>query len=144
MNRFSYSIFCDDIRYEVNNKTSFIGIIGTLMYVPSFPTVLPKLCVSITASTPRDQPFKSLQLKGCLGETILFEVGLEEEQLSQMHQAATQVNDAKGVFAQATFVLSPFHIQEPGNITITVLADGEDLDCAGLQISVAPEGLQIV
>jgi hypothetical protein len=114
------------------------------MYVPSFPAVLPKLCVSITVCTPRDQPFKALQLKGCLGETVLFDVNLEEEQLSQMHQAATQVDDAKGLFAQATFVLSPFHIQEPGKIKITVLADGEDLECSGLQISVAPEGYQIV
>jgi len=144
MNRFAYSIFCDDIRYEVNNKCSFIGIIGTLMYVPSFPAVLPKLCVSVTASTPRDKPFKSLQFKGCFGETVLFDANLEEEQLNQMHQSAAQVDEAKGLFAQAMFVLSPFHIQEPGKIKITVLADGEDLECSGIQISAAPEGYQII
>lgn len=144
MNRFAYSIFCDDIRYEVNNKTSFIGIIGNLMYIPSFPAVLPKLCVSVTASTPHSQPFKSLHVTATLGETVLFDVDLDEGQLEQMHvQAANQIDDAKGLYAQAMFVLSPLHIQEPGKIKISVIADGVDLESNGMQISKAPEDMQI-
>ncbi|WP_202370376.1 DUF6941 family protein [Pseudomonas sp. MWU318] len=145
MNRFAYSIFCDDIRYEVNNKSSYIGIMGNLMYIPTFPAVLPKLCVSVTANTTHDNPFKALQFKGTLGETVLFDVALEKEQLEQMHeQAANQIDDAKGLSAQAMFVLSPLHIQEPGKIKISVIADGVDLECNGMQISPAPEGMQII
>jgi hypothetical protein len=144
MNRFAYAIFCDDIRNEVNNKTSFMGIVGHLMYLPVFPIVLPKLCVSVTANTPRDKPFKSLSFKGFLNETILFEVELDADQLAQANQGQGQIEDPKGFLAQAMFVLSPLHIEGPGKIKISVIADGEDLDCPGLQLSPAPEDLQIV
>ena len=145
MNRFAYSIFCDDIRHEVNNKSSYIGIIGNLMYIPTLPAVLPKLCVSVSANTPHDQPFESLKIKGTLGETVLFDVDLDEEQLKQMHnQAVNQIDDAKGLAMQALFVMSPLHIQEPGKIKISVIADGVDLECNGMQISLAPEDMQII
>jgi hypothetical protein len=145
MNRFAYTIFCDDIRYEVNNKTSYIGIMGNLMYLPAFPAVLPKLCVLITANTKHDQPFKSLQFKGTLGEAVLFDVALDAQQLEQMHEhAKNQIDDAKGLSAQGQFVLSPLHIPGPGNIKISVIADGVDLECNGMQISQAPEGMQII
>jgi hypothetical protein len=144
MNRFAYSIFCDDIRNEVNNKTSFMGIVGSLMYLPGFPIVLPKLCVAITANTPRENPFKSLSFKGSLNETSLFEIDLDEDQLLQANQSQGMIEDPKGFLAQAVFVLSPLHIEGPGKIKISVIADGEDLECMGLQLSQAPEGFQIV
>ena len=144
MNRFAYSIFCDDIRNEVNNKTSFMGIVGNLMYLPAFPIVLSKLCVVITANTPRDNPFKSLSFKGFLNETVLFEVDLDTEQLEQANQGQGLIEDPKGFLAQAMFVLSPLHIEAAGKIKISVIADGEDLECGGLQLSQAPEDLQIV
>jgi hypothetical protein len=40
-------IFCDDIRYEINGKRSFIGVYGTHLYTSEIPFVLPKFCLSI-------------------------------------------------------------------------------------------------
>ena len=38
------SIFCDDIRHEINGKISLMGIYGDIMYVPDFPFAVPKIC----------------------------------------------------------------------------------------------------
>jgi hypothetical protein len=38
------SIFCDDIRHEINGKMSLMGMYGNVMYVPNFPYTAPKLC----------------------------------------------------------------------------------------------------
>jgi hypothetical protein len=46
---YGYTIFCDDIRYEVGGKASFMGSYSGAMivHVP-FPATLPMLAVSIT------------------------------------------------------------------------------------------------
>jgi hypothetical protein len=144
MNRFAYSIFCDDIRAEVNNKTSFMGVFGHLMYLPTFPATLPKLCIAITVSTPIDQPFKSLSFRGDIGANLVFEMALDDEGIAQANRSEGSIEEPCGRYAQAIFVLSPFHIVEPGKLKITVLVDGAEIDCASLQISAAPDGLTIM
>src|SRR5271165_3565530 len=43
-----FTIFCDDIRAEVDGKVSFIGSYNGLMYVPSFPVTVPKFGFGVT------------------------------------------------------------------------------------------------
>lgn len=144
MNRFAYAIFCDDIRYEVNNKSSFMGILGNLMYIASFPAILPKLCVAITANTSVDAPFSTLSFKGNIGENVLFEVDLDKSQVALANQNQGLIDDPKGFMAQAIVVLSPLHIQAPGKLQISVIADGKEIECGGMQISQAPEEMIIL
>lgn len=144
MTRFAHSNFCEDIRNEVNNKFSLMGIIGPLLYVPEFPATLPKLCAVVTAITPHDQPFHSVIFKGTMGETVLFEFTMDESQLEQMRQSSAPIDEPMGFEAKAMVVLSPFHIPSPTKIKVTVVADGEEIRCGGLQISKAPEGMTIV
>jgi hypothetical protein len=44
-----HSIFCDDIRYEVNGTRSLVGVYGDAINIASNqPVILPKLCIDIT------------------------------------------------------------------------------------------------
>lgn len=56
-------IWCDDVRQEVGNKASYMGIYQQHLVPPSLPTVLPKLCAVINVTTPMTQPFKALQVR---------------------------------------------------------------------------------
>lgn len=38
------TIFCDDLRHELNGKLSLMGIYSVDMYVPDFPVTIPKIC----------------------------------------------------------------------------------------------------
>jgi hypothetical protein len=144
MTRFAYSVFCDDIRNEVNGKISLMGIFGSLMYLPDFPAVLPKLCAVVTASTPIDRPFQSVSFKGVMDGNVVFDLALDSSQMEQMRQGLGLFEDPKRLEAKAMVVLSPLHIAAPSKIKISIVADGEEIECTGLQISKAPEGLQIV
>ena len=39
-----YTLFCDDVRLEVGNKLSYMGVFQTIV-VPQVPVWLPKLAV---------------------------------------------------------------------------------------------------
>src|ERR1700675_16626 len=46
---YGYTIFCDDIRQEIGGKFTYVGVYSGFMFIqPSFPVVLPKLCLAIT------------------------------------------------------------------------------------------------
>ena len=66
--RWVHAIWCDDIRQEVGNKPSFMGVYTSSLVVPSLPTVLPRLAVCVNVWTPKTQPFKTLNVRICSNE----------------------------------------------------------------------------
>jgi len=57
-----HALWCDDIRQEVGNKPSFMGVYTGALVVPQLPLTLPKLCVWLTLSAPQDQPLQDLEV----------------------------------------------------------------------------------
>ncbi|HOQ43538.1 MAG TPA: hypothetical protein PK178_15360 [Smithellaceae bacterium] len=45
----TFTILCDDIRQEIGNKISLMGIYSKEIVVPSIPFVFPRLCLWLTA-----------------------------------------------------------------------------------------------
>ncbi len=43
-----YILMCDDIRAELGNKNSYIGVYGDQILVRAFPHVFPKLCFAVS------------------------------------------------------------------------------------------------
>jgi len=144
MKRYAYSIFCDDIRNEVNGKASFMGVVGSLLYVNTFPCVLPKLCILITAMTDNENPFRELSFKVLVDDESAFDVKLGPEEVKQLYQNQGLIDDPKGFAAQVMVTISPLNLEKPCKIKVVVMADDENIECAGLQISLAPEGTVLV
>lgn len=46
--KFEYAIICDDIRQEIGNKVSYIGIYGSDIFVSKLPFTFPKLCFAVS------------------------------------------------------------------------------------------------
>ena len=46
------SVFCDDIRHEINGKISLMGLYGDIMYVPDFPFTASKICAYFDLRVP--------------------------------------------------------------------------------------------
>lgn len=137
MQRQAYAIYADDIRYEVGNKRSIIGIYSSHLYAHEFPLVLAKLCVSVSISTPSNQPFETLKVSLLKDQDILTEgvIPLEElakqKDLDQMEGTAFTMN--------IDHVLSPFAVQEPCVLRVRIKTEKEELKAPGLQISFAPK-----
>src|SRR5215467_682878 len=59
-----YTLFCDDIRLEVGNKVTLVGIYTTGMVVPqSFPITLPKFCLWINYQEPMDATWREIKFQ---------------------------------------------------------------------------------
>ena len=56
-------IFCDDIRSEVGNKSSYMGIYTRELTIPSAPLLLAKLCIAVQVVTDIDDPFESIMVQ---------------------------------------------------------------------------------
>jgi len=57
---FVHTLWCEDIRMEVGNKPSFMGVFTAGMLLPSLPAVLQKLCMHTWVCSPVDMPIGSL------------------------------------------------------------------------------------
>lgn len=143
MNRFAYSIFCDDIRHEVNGKLSLIGTYDTQLFVPKFPATISKLCAIVTIITSEDEPFSDIRIKGSFGDQELFNLHIDRSQLDAA--AADKQRPETGPIRkiQTMGILSPVSFDAPGKITVEVLADGQAVECSGLEIKENPKDIPI-
>jgi len=57
-----HALWCDDIRQEVGNKPSFMGVYTGALVVPQLPLTLPKLCVWLTLSAPQELPLQDVEV----------------------------------------------------------------------------------
>jgi hypothetical protein len=85
--RWIHAIWCDDIRHELGNKPSLMGVYTGDLVMPTLPAMLPRLAVFVGAWTPKSQPFKQLKIRieKCDGEHSLAVIEIPPEQLEEMN-----------------------------------------------------------
>ncbi|SRR5713226_1625668 len=139
MNRHVTAIYCDDIRFELGNKHSYIGVYFGKMFVSQFPVQLPKLCIAISVHTPIGTPFKKATIRVLNGKIAIAEIPLDENTLNtQVIPPEVLKNDdseTERIFQWSTIVaLTPFQIDGPTMLRIRVQTETEELKGPGLEI----------
>lgn len=122
--RFLFAQFCDDVRQEVGNKLTLVGCYGADLQVPSFPTVLPKLCVLAKAFTPVSRPFSQLTFKVFVADRMLAELTAAETDLATVAVSAEMPTDARWHVVTSVLAFAPFPVEAP--CIIRVIAELED------------------
>jgi len=61
--RYVHVIWCDDIRQEVGNKPSFMGVYTGGIVLPVLPTILQRLSIYVWVNTSVERPFKKVNFK---------------------------------------------------------------------------------
>jgi hypothetical protein len=143
MNRFGYSIFCDDIRNEPGGKLSFVGCYNSVIFVPpEFPLVLPKLCVHIHILTPASQPYNSIVVR-CYApgrDDAIFEEPVEpperQEQIGLFANLPAETNAPPYIVAGTSLIFTPFHIRTAGLLRVRAVVDDaqEEIRLGSLRI----------
>ena len=135
------TIFCDDIRHEINGKISYIGVYSSDLIVPSLPVTLPKLCLSVKVVAPADKPLESLTLRILKNEEVLQEISVEEEQLNTASESSEYMTDEERQervqSAQFMLVFSPIQFEERCVLKVRVQTEDEELQGIGLRIEQA-------
>jgi hypothetical protein len=107
---FEYAIICEDIRHEIGDKFSLIGIYGSDIHVAQLPFLFPKLCVAIS--------YKNMQG----GDT--FSIGLKDpsdQPLAEM-VLGTVPKEVEGPSRFMVFnVFPPLQIQESGTHKLVIV-----------------------
>lgn len=133
------SIFCDDVRHELNGKFSLMGIYTGDMYVPVFPIALPKicayfvLCVPVGSSNSADA-FISVMKGAEVISSITLTVPPTNEAPTPSHGKPAAYHRSLGVleFPGMTFI-------EPTLIEVVVQIDGQSLIGGRLWVTTFPQ-----
>lgn len=144
--RYVWTVFCDDVRQEVGNKVSFIGIYQDSLLVPKLPTVLPKLCLVVQAVTSIDRPFKSLTIRVLRNEEVLHQFEMDEDKLSidqsRIESAHKDENDEQLRFRfVSVLAIAPFPIREKAKLRVRVITESEELRGGTLLLDVISKSM---
>ena len=136
--RYIDAVYCDDIREEIRNKFSYMGIYNGELNVPQAPIVLPKLCVAVKIVTDIKDPISSLEVRVLSGneEVELINTG----RLPGVPDTSIFDSSTKMLTLQLNFVMSPFQIDRDTVLRVKARTEreGEELQAPGLRIRVVP------
>jgi hypothetical protein len=136
-----YSLFCDDIREEVNGKTSYVGAYnGSIIGYGPAPATLPKLCIAIfymQAPTDESRPVKIKILFEHEGvETVLIEGDLPPEGFHAVPIEPLLTDPLLG--ANVNIVLSPFTIERDGLLKARAYYGDEEIKLGSIAVRNQP------
>jgi hypothetical protein len=139
--RYVHAIWCDDIRLEVGNKPSFMGVFTGGILLPALPTVLPRLAVYIWVNTPVERPFKSLRIRITRDDGFLLMEVRPESPPAQSDVAQHSRPDSTRQVAMAGFSLGGVEVPVGCKyFSIFVDTELETLEGPKLRIDVNPQG----
>ena len=144
MNRHIQAIFCDDIRHEVGNKVSFMGVYSGQLLVPSLPVILPKLCVVTSVMTSVEEPFEQLTVRLFKDDEVLTEISLTAEQLAaplQVMNEETEDSSFPVFLFQTAFIISPLVIDSPCVLRVFAENEADEIRSLSLKIRQLPEAV---
>lgn len=103
----TFTLLCDDVRKEVGNKYSFMGVYGKKIIVSRIPAVLSKICLVVMLDdVKQDAIFGEVQFRQDGAETIKLKFNLSKK--------------SKDIDVNLILVASPFKIEKAGIITIEI------------------------
>jgi hypothetical protein len=130
MERYGYTIFCDDIRNEPGGKLSFVGCYNAVMFISRrFPLSLPKFCMHFHIFSPATQPYRSVVARCYLpGE----DDPIAEEKID-VPPLRDQEDLLKGlpkeslipfIVVASSLIFTPLEISQPGLIHVRAVING--------------------
>ncbi|MEE4384014.1 MAG: hypothetical protein V2J02_18595 [Pseudomonadales bacterium] len=127
--------FCDDIRHEVGNKTSLIGLYGTALFAKEFPLLLPKFCVAVRLVVPVDESLEELRIVIFLGDQELGSIKPGPLEAIK-RDAAEPIGGDEPLFRDEppevltilnfNAVFSPLTVNEPTSMRVRVYGLGDE------------------
>lgn len=132
------TIFCDDIREEVGNKRSLMGIYQSDMFIQSMPALLPRLCFYINFVCDISVQLDKVEFKVVKGteEEELFSTGV-------INPGNTAVNENDLGFPYSNrsltlaFGMSPFMIDSETVIKVIAMIDSMKISGPCLRVRLA-------
>ena len=144
INRYLHVIYCDDVRNEVSNKTSLIGVYGADLLASEIPMVMPKLALVITVAGDALDPIEKLSLAVLRDDERIAEISVKTEDIAQARhryelKSETPLTDTKRMFTLNTVIaMAPFPIEKPFVLRVIATTEREELRGPALRVALNP------
>lgn len=128
------AFFCEDIRLELGDKFSYMGILGPEMVVAAPQKVLlPKLCVAVHFNIPSEIETAELVIR------VFRQEGENEEMLVQMggpYERNENMPIGGDVLAEAVvhIIISPFPVENDCRVKVRAYLNDEEYKIGTLPI----------
>ena len=146
---FGHTIFCDDIRFEVDGKFTYVGVYQGTMYVHAvFPVTLPKFAIAISFYQKKEIFTPSLGLRvfmpGDTEDKASIEGEIKGGSSDAEIRATIESSDSEKPFVQlgTTAIFTSFVINKPGLIKVRILRNSEMHRLGILRVVSAPVQVQ--
>jgi hypothetical protein len=140
----TYCIFADDIRQEIGNKISLMGIYNRSMSLLEYPSQLSKFCITVLVSSPASQRFKVVKARINYGSAELTTIELPDHFVSSFWADVDKAiangelaHDGR-VTAHLNVILSPLQADAPGSLDVHSEIDGVVSLAGQLYFTTAP------
>lgn len=132
---FTNCVFCDDVRFEVGNKMSLMGIYqGDIILNTSKPSLLPRFAVALWVISPIDDPVKELTVRILLPPD-------RKELVKANFTPSGEVNYSEGATKRVFFIaipMSPFPLEDDGFIEVYADTEKGSARAGRLMVRFAP------
>ena len=87
-------IWCDDVRHEMGNKPSLMGVYTDQLVMPMLPASVHRLCACVQVATPIDRPFKDLEVRIMRSDTSepVAVLAIPPDELEKSHRLVFEKN----------------------------------------------------
>jgi hypothetical protein len=123
------TLVCDDVREEVGNKSTLVGVYQGDLTVPEAPTMLPKLSFFFRARAHVSKPFRSLTVRVLRDGQDYLTAEFAPDALPE-----PDATEDGTYHVQIVLQAQPFEIVGPGELQFLAETDGETLDGGRLLI----------
>lgn len=131
--------FCDDIRHEVGNKVTLVGLYDGALFLQEFPAMIPRLGINLVVDTPIEDQVQSVVLRIEKGDEV---IGEAKASVPPQPNPATVVQNGHDEFTRAMFsmkiLLAPITVMAPCMLRVKVTLDGIESIAGKLRITAAP------
>lgn len=134
------SIFCEDIRDEINDQRTLVGLLPDNIAVSATPGMLPKLGLYTRMMIPVEAPCDGglqVTLKSPSG-TVVIEAPVEIDKIA-MAQADSKAQGAPVAIILTSMLASPFAITEVGRFVVTARYMNEEYYSGSLMVVIAED-----
>ena len=143
--RYVHTIWCDDIRQELGNKPSFMGVYTGGIVIDALPIILPRLSVVSWIVTPKEAPFKRIGIRVVRDDGIVM---VAVEQANPENGFENSVGSRSGSARQVIMAaMNIAGVELPENckyLTIFVDTESETLEGSKLHVEVNPAAVALV
>ncbi|MCP5411497.1 MAG: hypothetical protein H6924_05100 [Alphaproteobacteria bacterium] len=129
----SHVIFCDDVRQEVGEKRTLVGVYGTELAVPQIPTLIPKFYAVTTLICYHKEMPKALSVRLAYNDEEIGRAELSPDEVQAWMKSADAelseeviefpADDHPKLRLTVEICISPFVIQNVGRLASFIETD---------------------